>query len=199
MAEGSKRNQKTSYWELAEELKPSAEIEMDIPSKYLDLAKEYIQPENDSHKEQVDNADATEKLLNTAIVFQDLYQKAREQGINLSRMRLYYGTILVGERQFDLNKKGSLKAILTEARREKPRRLDRLASGIADWAAGKPLGWSTAGKPLGAIIGLASGLFFLSSNLTGNVIGNLTNTTSSIIGAVLFVGGLVAAFFWAKK
>ncbi len=50
-----------------------------------------------------------------------------------------------------------------------------------------------------AIIGIAGAIFFLSSNITGNVIGNLTNSTSNIIGAGLLVVGLIAGYFWLKK
>ena len=48
-----------------------------------------------------------------------------------------------------------------------------------------------------AIVGLSSGIFFLSSNITGNVIGN--QTISNSIGAVLLIIGLVAGFFWLKS
>ena len=43
------------------------------------------------------------------------------------------------------------------------------------------------------------GLFFLSPNLTGNVIGNLPTGNSSVIGAILFLVGLVGAFFTYKN
>ncbi|MBU4070149.1 MAG: hypothetical protein KJ646_04165, partial [Nanoarchaeota archaeon] len=46
-----------------------------------------------------------------------------------------------------------------------------------------------------ALAGVVSGLIFLSPNLTGNVIGNLSNSSSNIIGGVLFLIGLVGAFF----
>ncbi|MAH49438.1 hypothetical protein CMI37_26685 [Candidatus Pacearchaeota archaeon] len=46
------------------------------------------------------------------------------------------------------------------------------------------------------IIGLVVGLFFLAPNVTGNVIEDLTNSTSNIIGAVLIVASLVGGFFW---
>jgi len=49
-----------------------------------------------------------------------------------------------------------------------------------------------------AIIGLVGGAFFISSNVTGNVIG-LSNTTSSWIGGVLILIGLVALGFWIKN
>src|SRR3989344_832293 len=39
------------------------------------------------------------------------------------------------------------------------------------------------------------GILFLSSNITGNVIGNMTNSTSNIIGAAFLVVGLVGGFF----
>jgi len=50
-----------------------------------------------------------------------------------------------------------------------------------------------------SIIALMGGLFFLSSNVTGNVIGNMTNSTSNWIGGVLFALGLVGALFYFKK
>ncbi len=50
-----------------------------------------------------------------------------------------------------------------------------------------------------SIIGLSAGIFFLSSNITGNVIGNLTQTSSNIIGVILFVVGIVGAFFYFRR
>jgi hypothetical protein len=50
-----------------------------------------------------------------------------------------------------------------------------------------------------AVISLIVGIFFLSPNLTGNVIGNITNSTSNIIGAVLLLVGIVGAFFWFRN
>ncbi len=52
---------------------------------------------------------------------------------------------------------------------------------------------------IASIIVLITGLFFLSSNLTGNVIGNMTNSTSNWIGGVLFILGLVGALFYFKN
>ena len=49
-----------------------------------------------------------------------------------------------------------------------------------------------------AIIGIIGGIFFLSSNITGNVIG-LNQTSSNWIGGVLFLIGLVGAFAYFKK
>ena len=49
-----------------------------------------------------------------------------------------------------------------------------------------------------SIFGILSGLFFLSPNLTGNAITNMTNSTSSILGAGLLIIGLIAGFFWLK-
>lgn len=48
------------------------------------------------------------------------------------------------------------------------------------------------------ILSLTLGLFFLSSNLTGNVIANLSNKTTSFLGVSLLIIGLVAGFFWMK-
>ena len=49
------------------------------------------------------------------------------------------------------------------------------------------------------VIGLIIiGLFFLSSNITGNVVGNLTQNSSNGMGAILIALGLIGAYFWKK-
>ena len=48
------------------------------------------------------------------------------------------------------------------------------------------------------IIGLMGGLFFLTSKITGNVIG-LKQSTEGVLGVVLLVVGLVGSFFWFKN
>ncbi|MFH1521914.1 MAG: hypothetical protein ABIF18_03065 [archaeon] len=48
-------------------------------------------------------------------------------------------------------------------------------------------------------VGIAGGLLFLSPNLTGNVVGTLSNSSSNLIGGVLFFVGLVGAFFLIKR
>lgn len=49
------------------------------------------------------------------------------------------------------------------------------------------------------ITGISLGLFFLSPIITGNVISNISNSTSNWIGAVLLGIGLIAGFFRLKK
>ncbi len=39
-------------------------------------------------------------------------------------------------------------------------------------------------------------LFFLSPNITGNVIGNASRGVSNIVGALFFLVGLVGAWSW---
>lgn len=72
------------------------------------------------------------------------------------------------------------------------RRIKRLEKGEWHGLEGK-----TAGTT--AIVGIIAGLFFLSGNLTGNVIGSLNQTSSSWIGGVLFLIGLVGAFAYFKR
>ena len=48
-----------------------------------------------------------------------------------------------------------------------------------------------------AITCLAISLIFLTSNITGNIIGS--STTSNILGVILLLVGIVGAFFWLKK
>lgn len=50
-----------------------------------------------------------------------------------------------------------------------------------------------------AIAGLGAGIFFLSSNITGNAIAEMTTKTTSFLGAGLVIVGLVAGFFWLKS
>jgi tetratricopeptide (TPR) repeat protein len=49
------------------------------------------------------------------------------------------------------------------------------------------------------IIGFLGSIFFLSSNITGNAVANLSLNTTSWIGGVLLVVGLVAGLFWMKS
>ena len=50
-----------------------------------------------------------------------------------------------------------------------------------------------------AIAGVLGGLFFLSSNITGNAIANVSQSSGNMLGAILLVVGLVAGFLWIKK
>ena len=49
-----------------------------------------------------------------------------------------------------------------------------------------------------AIAGIILGIFFISANLTGNVVADLSLKTSSLVGGILFLIGLVTGFFWLK-
>jgi hypothetical protein len=53
--------------------------------------------------------------------------------------------------------------------------------------------------PTSMFLVLLSGLFFLSTNFTGNVIANLNQTSSNFIGAGLFLAGIVGALAYSKK
>lgn len=50
-----------------------------------------------------------------------------------------------------------------------------------------------------AIIGLLGSIIFLSPNLTGNVVSNLSLKNSNIIGAVLFLIAIIGVFFYYLK
>lgn len=49
------------------------------------------------------------------------------------------------------------------------------------------------------LILLGTGLILLSPIITGNVIGNLNQNSSNLIGGILFVLGLVGSFILGKK
>jgi|TARA_Y100000310_G_scaffold21744_1_gene20985 hypothetical protein len=48
-------------------------------------------------------------------------------------------------------------------------------------------------------VSFIASLFFLSTNITGNVIGNLNQIGSNWIGGVLFVLGIVGSFIYFKR
>lgn len=50
-----------------------------------------------------------------------------------------------------------------------------------------------------AVLGFAGSLLFLSSNITGNAIADLSVKTSSSIGIVLFAIALISGFFWLRN
>ncbi len=50
-----------------------------------------------------------------------------------------------------------------------------------------------------AVFGLLAGIFFLSSNITGNTIAGMTTKTASWIGAVLILIGIFVGYFWLKN
>jgi len=47
-----------------------------------------------------------------------------------------------------------------------------------------------------SIVRILGGIFFLSTNITGNAIANVSQSSGNILGVVLLVVGLVAGFFW---
>lgn len=48
-------------------------------------------------------------------------------------------------------------------------------------------------------VGLIAGLFFLSPNITGNVVGNLTQNNSNWIGVIALVMGILGFYVWRRK
>jgi hypothetical protein len=78
---------------------------------------------------------------------------------------------------------------------EKGYMLDKNKTGFIQ----KPLDLEGKVEVTTAIIGLFGSIFFLSFNLTGNVISDLSIKTSNLTGIVLFLVGLVAAFLYFRK
>ncbi|MEK6894606.1 MAG: hypothetical protein AABX10_04035 [Nanoarchaeota archaeon] len=46
---------------------------------------------------------------------------------------------------------------------------------------------------------IIGGLFFISPNITGNAISNMSQGNSNMIGAILIILGLMSAYFWTKS
>lgn len=55
------------------------------------------------------------------------------------------------------------------------------------------------GYGVATIIAVLGGIFFLSSNITGNAIADLTTKTTSFLSAGLLIVGLVVGFFWLRR
>jgi len=134
-----------------------------------------------------------QRIISRAIFIDTLNKNARQEGVDD-----YVPRGIIGDDFGDyvnipnLGKmdKTALSRIINYAQRKKMKADKR--KGIEDLTINPTFLIAT-------IAGIATGIFFLSPNITGNVIGNLTNTTSSIIGALLFLGGLTAAFFLFKR
>ena len=101
-----------------------------------------------------------------------------KEGVHIYRQHYHPGTKLQIKRLKDLGEYAG--EIIVEENQRKKKLEDLLSVMIG-------------------IGGLGIGIFFLSNNITGNVIGNMTNSTSNIIGVGLLVIGLVAGFFWVKR
>jgi len=91
----------------------------------------------------------------------------------------------MGGSEFEPNLRKAIEA-LKKAKKEKRGRQDQ--GGLEQTTRG-----------VTAILGVLGGLFFLSSNITGNAIANVSQNSSNILGVVLLVVGLVVGFFWVKK
>jgi hypothetical protein len=77
--------------------------------------------------------------------------------------------------------------------------IEGLAIGAIEWLkAMKKERRSLGTFVIASIVGILGGIFFLSSNITGNAIADMTTKTTSFLGAGLLIVGLVAGFFWLK-
>tara|TARA_Y100000310_G_scaffold339456_1_gene432137 strand:+ start:1098 stop:1799 length:702 start_codon:yes stop_codon:yes gene_type:complete len=83
--------------------------------------------------------------------------------------------------------KGSRKEKLKQLRENRPKeKLEQSAESSSYWT-------------ILTFAGIGIGALFLSPNLTGNAIGNLSTNTTSWVGGVLLAIGLVAGFSWINN
>lgn len=76
---------------------------------------------------------------------------------------------------------------------------EELIRQIEDKPGGRDGGLEKAASSVVGLMGIVGGLFFLSSNITGNVIANLNKSSSSTIGIVFLIMGLIGAFLFFKN
>jgi len=135
----------------------------------------------------------TRELLSKAIN----YEYAAKQRLSAREPRKAAKDFLSAAKYYDLVAKKDKEQpdyYLAQAEdcRKNAERVHSVISGNWHGLEGKASGITT-------IVGIIGGLFFLSSNFTGNVIGNMTNSTSNIFGAALLIVGLVGGFYWVNN
>ena len=170
-------------------------IPIGIPEKYIDLSLDF---ENriellksgwlGDAREYVHNEGDIKRVINRAIVLQTLYELASEKGIDPYYIHHQIGEVTKGDETnfYDVvgeNKK-NFKEIMKNAYREQIEH-DRGIEARVNFIP----------------IGVASlvGLFFLSSNLTGNVISSSVQADYNIVGGILLVIGLILTYFYFKR
>lgn len=117
----------------------------------------------------------------------NIYEKNGAENIDLATEFSHEGKKELAEQHYNMAYKAYREA----------GRLKRILSGQIK-PMSKPSKLETAAATT-AIVGVLAGIFFLSPNATGNVIGILNKTSSNWIGGVLFLIGLVGAFAYFKR
>jgi hypothetical protein len=120
-------------------------------------------------------------------------KKNHTYGSNFDESRV--SGLLDGYKKSSADEKRSALEGLSDKYRLQFRQLDAEGKTIHQYNSSKVPRFSA----VGLMIAVASGAFFLSPTLTGNAIGNLTTTTSNIIGAGLFVVGIVGSYSYFRK
>jgi len=137
------------------------------------------------------------KLLDSEQKYGAAIRKYENASTNFLRVRDFYDSLPDNEKT-DLTEKHVLDfgnyAKSTRDRAEELRSITGRGPGLIKMI--------LSGPRVSLIISISSiilGLFFLSPNLTGNTIANLTNQTTNIIAGILFVIGITASYFLIKN
>jgi len=145
--------------------------------------------------------------------------EANPQGLGFNRVRAHklmeYGikkrdlhTTLIGARLYEslgfennpsVNRR--LKKALENTPKTPKREYNKIVEETNDFLERNSSRNTIESKVLNSIFGISAlaGIFFLSPNVTGNVIGNITKTGSNILGIVLIVFGLLGVFLKNKN
>lgn len=118
----------------------------------------------------------------------DLSHGSTKPVYDVSLLKKLKASVKYWEKQVQLHGKPNEKRLLRQAKEME----EDLEAKIKGSSSKNPL------KAAVILIGILGGIFFLSPNITGNVIGNLNSPTSNAIGGILMIIGIIAAFFYLK-
>ncbi len=208
MKKGNKIESNRPYLEIKKELENIA-AELKITPGSLYQAEVY-----DSSSLREEGEEGIKKTLSRAILLDGIKDAVKrygvdEKAVNLKDLQLKY--------HIDLDKKGAYKKAIKELTWEKRyaekmgkkerkyvlkgiegnagliRQFAKLAQTVnkGTWA-----GWENF---VGSFLLFFSGIFLLSSNITGNTIGNLTKQSLNILGTSLIISSFIVIFLFSKK
>jgi hypothetical protein len=201
-----------------ESTRPYLEIKKELENIAAELkitpSSLYQAEVDDSSSLREEGEEGIKKTISRAILLDGIKDAVKrygvdEKAVNLRDLQLKY--------HIDLDKKGAYKKAIKELTWEKRyaekmgkkerkyvlkgiegnpgliRQFAKIAQTVNKEA------WQGWENFVGSFLLLISGIFFLSFNITGNVIGNMTKQNLNIIGALLIICSCFIIFLFSKK